>query len=383
MTRVVRRLLGAMVTIGSAAACAATVHAVWNTRSLRRPSHQPQPVDEPVAVLVPARDEARNIGACLDSLRAQAGVPELQIVVLDDQSTDATPDIVARHVAQDSRVRLVRGNGDPPAGWVGKTWACQRLADAVTSPDPASTPGVLVFVDADVRLEPPAVAAAVQLLRTSQLDLVSPYPRQVAVTAAERLVQPLLQWSWLTFLPLAAAERSPRPSLAAANGQFLVVDAAAYAAVDGHAAVASEVVEDVALVRALKRAGRSGVVVDGTWLASCRMYDDWPSLRDGYTKSLWAAFGSSAGALAVAGGLAVMYVLPPVAAVAGSRTGLVGYAAAVAGRAWVAHRVGGRVWPDALAHPMSVTVFGYLVTRSLQQRRTGALRWKGRPLPLG
>ncbi len=148
-------------------------------------------------------------------------------------------------------------------------------------------------------------------------------------SAAERLVQPLLQWSWLTTLPLRLAERSPRASLAAANGQFLVVDAQAYRSSGGHSAgsVRGAVLDDMALLRAVKASGGKGGVVDGTRLAVCRMYGDWAELRDGYTKSLWSAFGSKAGAGAVVAGLGMIYVVPPVAALTGSLTGLSGYLA--------------------------------------------------------
>jgi hypothetical protein len=121
-------------------------------------------------------------------------------------------------------------------------------------------------------------------------------------------------------------------------------------------------------------------VVDGTGLASCRMYDGWPALRDGYAKSLWSAFGSPAGAAAVVGGLALAYVVPPLAALHGSRVGLVGYAAGVAGRVVTARRTGGRPWPDALAHPVSVAVFGALVGDSLRRYRAGTLTVRGRQL---
>ena len=207
---------------------------------------------------------------------------------------------------------------------------------------------------------------------------MSPYPRQLAETVGERLVQPLLQWSWLTTLPLRLAERSPRPSLTAANGQLLVVDAAAYSRAGGHEAVRHEVLEDIALLRTLKSRGGHGTVTDGTALATCRMYDGWASLRDGYSKSLWAAFGSPAGAVAGLGLLATAYVVPPVAALRGCRVGLTGYAAAVLGRVVVARRMGGRVWPDTLAHPASVLALGALTGRSLLLHRRGALRWKGR-----
>jgi hypothetical protein len=110
------------------------------------------------------------------------------------------------------------------------------------------------------------------------------------------------------------------------------------------------------------------------------MYGSWPELRDGYTKSLWSAFGSPAGAAGVTGLLALAYLVPPLAALAGSRAGLAGYAAGVTGRIVAARRTGGRSWPDALAHPASVAVLAGLTARSVRGRRRGTLTWKGRGL---
>ncbi len=365
------RALNAATAAGSALAVAGLAHTLVNLRRLRVPPADPPPTAERVAVLLPVRDEAHQVAACVRAFLAQTGLRQMTVTVLDDGSTDGTADVVRREAAGDGRLRVITGAELPP-GWWGKPWACAQLAESVPDAD------VLVFVDADVVLEPHAVASSVALLRWAQLDLVSPYPRQLAESAAERLVQPLLQWSWLTTLPLRAAERSPRESLAAANGQLIVVDAAAYRRAGGHHAVRAELIEDVALLRAVKRSGGRGTVVDGTHLARCRMYDGWVELRDGYEKSLWAAFGSPAGAAAVTTGLLTAYVLPPVAALRGSRTGLVGYAAAVAGRALVGRRVGARVWPDALAHPASVATFGWLVARSVRAHRAGRLHAKGR-----
>jgi len=241
-------------------------------------------------------------------------------------------------------------------------------------------PTVLVFVDADVVLSPDAVAATVAALRSSGLDLLCPYPRQIAISLPERLVQPLLQWSWLTTLPLRLAESSSRPSLAAANGQLLAVDTSAYRRAGGHATVRAEMLEDIALLRAVKRSGGQGTVADGTHVATCRMYDGWPALRDGYAKSLWSAFGSPTGAAAAVGLLGLAYVVPPVAALRGSRAGLLGYLAAVTGRIVVGRRVGARVWPDALAHPLSMLTFSGLTTLSLLRHRRGTLHVSGRPL---
>ena len=368
-----RSLLHGLTALGSALAVAGTAHACWNLRRLRVPPPDPPPVAERVAVLLPVRDEAARVEPCLRSLLAQVGVRDLSVTVLDDGSTDGTADVVRGVAAGDPRVR-VRTGTPLPEGWWGKPWACAQLAD--TAPEAT----VLVFVDADVVLAPHAVAAAVALLRWAGLDLVSPYPRQVAVSAAERLVQPLLQWSWLTTLPLRVAERSRRESLAAANGQLLVVDATAYRRAGGHRSVRAEMLEDIGLLRAVKRAGGRGTVVDGTTLATCRMYDGWPALREGYAKSLWSAFGSPAGAVAVLSALGLAYVLPPLAALGGSRVGLLGYAAGVGGRAVVGRRVGSRVWPDALAHPASVVTLGWLTTRSLRGHRRGDLTARGRRL---
>jgi hypothetical protein len=372
-----------LVRVGTVLACCGTAHAVVNARLLRRPKDPTgallaRSCAVGVSVLVPARDEAAHIVAFLAAVRQQDCAAIAEVLVLDDESRDDTARL-AREVAHgDAHVRVLDG-ARLPAGWLGKPHACAQLAAAA---DPRTS--VLVFVDADVRLAPSAVAAAVELLESSGLDLISPHPRQLAGSVAERLVQPLLQWSWLTTLPLRVAERSARPSLAAANGQFLVVRRDAYERAGGHAAVRDEVLDDLALLRAVKRAGGHGVVVDGSALASCRMYTGWGELRDGYGKSLWSAFGSPAGAAGVVGVLALAYVVPGVAALRGSRVGALGYLAAVAGRVVAARATGGRWWPDALAHPVSILAFGWLTGHSVAVRRRRTLSWKGRYLgPIG
>ena len=343
------------------AVCALTLHTVINARLLRRPPPDLSTVDESVAVLLPLRDEVHLVEPCLRALLAQRGVNDLEVVVLDDGSTDGTADLV-RRVGGD-RVRLLTGAPLPP-GWLGKPHACHQLARA-TGAD------VLVFVDADVVPAPTAVAASVRLL--DGFDLLTPYPRIIADGLGPRLVQPLLQWSWLTFLPLRAMERSPRPSLAAAGGQFLAVRAAAYRRAGGHEAVRDKVLEDVELARAVKRAGGRIALADGSALATCRMYGTWRELVEGYTKSLWASFGHPAGAFSVVVLLLLLYVVLPLA---GGWIGVAGYLVGVAGRVVTARATGARAWPDALGHPLSVVLFGWLVVRSYRRRRT--VTWKGR-----
>ncbi|MFC4108042.1 glycosyltransferase family 2 protein [Micromonospora zhanjiangensis] len=374
-------MVGALVVAGAVGALSG--HTVVNAgRWLRRPGRPAGPVDEPVAVLLPLRDEADRVTPCLRALLAQREVPRLEIVVLDDGSTDGTADVVRAVAAGDPRVRLVTGS-PPPPGWLGKPYACQQLAGQV-GPDVTA----LVFVDADVVLARDAVAAAVTGLRAAGATLLSPYPRIVAGSAGERLVQPLLQWLWLTFLPLRAMERSARPSLAAAGGQFLVLDRAGYARAGGHAAVADKILEDIELARAVKRSGGRIALADGSRLASCRMYDSWAGLRDGYGKSLWATFGSPVAATAVVALLLLLYTAPPVLAGAALVAGepvaagvaLSTYLLGVAGRLVSARATGGRGWPDAFAHPLSVALLGWLTWRSYHLRRRRRLFWRGRPV---
>ncbi|MHA3704801.1 glycosyltransferase, partial [Jatrophihabitans sp. YIM 134969] len=321
MTHPLRTVGRPIVRAAAASSLATAALAVSNAHRLPRPPRGAV-TRRRVAVLVPARDEAADLAACLRTVVAQRGVDDLEVVVLDDESSDATGDLARR-----AGVRVLRGT-PPPAGWLGKPWACAQLA--ATVPDAE----VLVFVDADVRLAPDAVAGAVALLDAAALDLVSPYPRQVAIGPVERLLQPLLVWTWLSLLPLPAAHTAARASMAAANGQFLAVRRGVYDRAGGHAAVRGDVLDDVALARAVRRVGGTGGFVAGAGLASCRMYRGGAAARDGYGKSLARSVGGSTPASLAAAGVAVtIWTLPAVAAVAWrSPAGGLGWAAGVAGR---------------------------------------------------
>ncbi len=352
------RWLVAGCTVGAAAA---TALSLVNLRHLRRPDSSTS--TDTISVLVPARDEAERIGPTLASLRGLEGVAE--IIVLDDNSSDATAEMV-----EAAGLRVIRGTDEPPPGWLGKPWACQRLAEAASG-------DVLVFVDADVVLMPDAALSTAALL--SGLDLVCPYPHQVVSGVLQNLVQPLLQWSWLSFLPLRLAEDTSHPMLSAGNGQLLAVRRDAYVRAGGHAAVKDQVLEDLALVRQFKRTGHRTGMADGTALADCRMYRDDQELIAGYTKSLHDAFGP--GTVATLGAL---YLIPPTAALIAHdpwtrAIGVTGYAVAVAGRLAVAKRT--QQSPAACAaHPLSITALLWLYARSVRAHRSGTITWRGRSI---
>ena len=372
-----------MVRIGrlvvAAATCAAAgiaVHTAANLALLRRPRPDAPDVTEAVDVLIPARNERDHIERTVRSALAQQGVSQLRVTVLDDDSDDDTASIIES--ITDERLHLIRGTDGPPSHWLGKPWACMRLGTGASG-------SVLVFVDADVVLAPFAVRALVELMRGHDLDMAAPYPAQRSHSPLARLVQPLVTWSWAALLPLRWAEGSSRPSLSAANGQVLAMDAAAYREVGGHEAVHDEVIEDVALMRAFKVHGFRCATVDGSSLAECTMYSTDRELVDGYAKSLWNAFGGAAGSVAVGSLLGFTYLVPPIAmAMAPTRgtrmVGAIGYMAGVASRALVARRVGERVTPDAWLQPASITAFLALNLISWSRHRRGANTWKGRPV---
>ena len=357
-------------------AAALTVHTAWNLRHLRRPLAPESPISEKVAVLIPARDEETHIGPTLDSVRAQERVDHLEVHVLDDGSQDETARIAQSHAEADSRVHVHRYPDEaPPPGWLGKNYACARLGNSVDA-------DVLVFVDADVRLEPLAIASLVHELRSGGFDLVAPYPRQEARDPLERLVQPLLVWSWATTVPLRVAEDRQWASMSVANGQLIVFDARSYREIGGHESVRGDVIEDVALMREVRKAGLRAVTVDGSTIATCRMYESSTDLVDGYTKSAWRAFGGPVGSVVVNSLLVALYVVPAFAAIAGrgsTRTwGALGYAAGVSGRVVVARRTGERIWPDVLAHPISISAFAFINALSWWRHVNGTTKWKGR-----
>ncbi|MEV6773207.1 glycosyltransferase family 2 protein [Nocardia sp. NPDC051030] len=406
------RIRDTAVRAGTAIAVLGTAVALANRIGMRRLRVGAHPVIEPVTVCIPARNEADRLPALIADLRAQQGVPRLRVLILDDASTDDTYAAAQAAIGNDDRFMLAHNDIDPPPGWTGKTAACARLADLAgvgldeTStrlddsteigpaegdrpPNAADSAGVIVFLDADVRLHAGALAAAVGELRCARAALVCPWPRQRAESTMERLVQPLLSWSWGSTLPVPLANRSLRPSMAVACGQFLVFDATAYRAVGGHTAVADQVTEDLAIARELRRAGRRTTLVAAGRLAETRMYRSASELEAGYTRWLWSAYGGPAGTLAVGATAALAYWIPPVAALCGRgrirRIGLLGYAAAVSARLLARNTETGDT-PDrtdivaALAHPLAIAAYLRLSARSHRAHRRGTLSWKERPL---
>jgi chlorobactene glucosyltransferase len=256
-----------------------------------------------ISVILPVRNEASNVETCLRSLIAQNYPSEkLEIIVVDDNSNDATADIVRDIAARDGRIKLLQV-GALPAGWAGKPHACWIGALA-------SRAEYLCFVDADTIAAPDLLRCAIQGSRERQLDLLSLSPFQVLTHGLDRLVIPL------GFLALAVsgnrtgANRSESPDVSV-NGQFLLLRAERYFAVGGHSAVRDQICEDVALARLIKSAGLRVAILGGEALIKARMYRTAGELWEGFSKNVTQTFGGNTRTfLIAAGALALGWAAP-------------------------------------------------------------------------
>jgi len=325
-----------------------------------------------LSIIVPARNEEASLGDCLASLTAQTGVA-FEITVVDDGSADRT-----REIAQSfAKVRVI--SPEPLLdGWTGKNNAVVAGAKEARAP-------WLLFTDADTVHLPGSLARALAEAKREGADLLSYSPEQVAVTFAERAVMPVV------FAELAAKYppqkvREQNSGIAAANGQYILASRAAYDAVGGHAAVATEILEDVALARLFRNKGKHVNFRYGGDAVRTRMYRNWPQLRDGWTKNLallfphperlavqslflwfvaWSALG-----VAMSGATSQHFAWIPFAGI-----WLLLYR-----RIRVAHFSPAN---NLIAIAVGLPTFAYLLLRSKKAHANGQVSWKGRAYRTG
>jgi hypothetical protein len=255
-----------------------------NLRAYRPPPARPRVGPPPrVSVLIPARNEERSIGAALEAALASQGV-ELEVIVLDDHSEDATAPIVRRFASHDPRVRLLDGP-ELPDGWCGKQHACWVLAQSATH-------DLLLFLDADVRLAADGAARLVAFLQQSEADLVSGIPLQEVRTLPEKLVIPLIHFVLLGFLPLGRMRASRNPAYGAGCGQLFLAKRSGYAKVGGHAAIPTTLHDGIQLPRCFRAGGLVTDLCDATPIARCRMYHGGSELWRGLAKNATEGLGA-------------------------------------------------------------------------------------------
>jgi cellulose synthase/poly-beta-1,6-N-acetylglucosamine synthase-like glycosyltransferase len=361
---------------------------------------QAQPPQGSLTVVVPAYNEAANIGPCLSSLLAsEPPCSHWRVLLVDDDSSDDTVAIgrqaAAQALAEAGAVAerfAVLAAGPRPAGerWVGKAWPCSQAMEAVDS-------DWVLFVDADVRLQPTALRRALGQALAEQADLLSLAPRLSCGCLAEWMVQPIMVSLLGLGFPIEAAN-DPDSAVAFAAGPFMLFRRSAYEAIGGHRALAAEVVEDLALARRIKDTGHRLRYLLGLDAAELRMYANFPALWEGWTKNWLLGLGGNVPkALGAAAVVALMFsgpwLLAPTAtiaalALAAERTlllaalalAVLGIGLQLALRLWMRSQFALplRHWWLMGAGGMVVAAIGPV---SVWRTRTGrGWTWKGRPL---
>ena len=334
-----------------------------------------------VSICIPARNEAGNIGACVEAVLASRW-PSLEVIVVDDRSTDETAVRAREAGPDDERLFVVEGT-EPPPGWAGKPWACRRAAGEARGQ-------ILCFVDADVRLAPDAVAAMVDTMVSEDLRLLSAYGTWDLHSFWERTLIPAVGWLIRGAVDLDQVN-DPGLPVAFANGQLIAVERNTYDALDGHGSVRAEVLEDVRLAEQFKcRGHRIGMRV-APWAFQVRLYSHLGEIIRGYTKNLYEGMGRRP-SLAL-GAILFIFVgalLPWLLLILGLFTrGLLGWAipetpwlawcALVCGLQftfrWMLESRDGRSGWIAVAHPLANIMLSWILFRSMFAMET---QWKGR-----
>lgn len=346
----------------------------------RSRQHAPSDAYPPVSILIPARNEAEKITRCINSLLDQ-DYPVFEVLVLDDQSSDATPAILEKMAATNPRLRLLAGQ-PLPDGWLGKNWACTQLADQAQGE-------LLLFTDADTYYQPHALCALVDALTGEKADLLTGFPCQEMGSWGERLMVPFFSWAFLSFIPLFLAHRMKLPFLSSAVGQMLLFRRAAYQAIGGHFSVREHIAEDLSLVRQVKITGLRWRMTHIANLVCSHMYHGHQQAFHGFSKNYFAAFDFRLlPYLFVFGWLAIMFWHPLfILALFLSGVAPTAQPAALAVcislslTLWIIPywRLGFGV-RLALLYPVALFVIEGLALNSLWWSLTGQLSWKGRKL---
>jgi len=338
----------------------------------------PPKVAPEISIIVPARNEARQIEQCVRSLLAQ-DYPHFEIIVVDDRSEDDTAAIVARIANEDPRVRLIAGEA-LPSGWVGKPWALHQGARHASGE-------WLLFTDADTKHEPGATSASLGYARAHNLDVLSVLTDQVMVTPAERIFLPSVLWTIAFAIGSLAAINDPARKNALFNGQYVLARRRAYEAIGGHEAVRNEIAEDLELARRFKSDGRfRTALVNGNGLVHVRMYRSFGELWQGFVKNFWV--GARDQGLFAAIGIILLACVAPLTPLAlivalalhasiAAATLAIAMLCAMVGASPGMGRLGLGRWSSVYL-PIGITLVVAIFLSSITAHARGGVTWRGR-----
>lgn len=346
-------------------------------RALPRLDQAPSGEGPRVSVVIAARDEARHIAPAVHSVLSQ-DYARLEVVVVDDRSTDGTGPLLDRLAERHGRLRVLHVD-TLPAGWLGKNHALHRGASLATG-------DLLLFTDADVFMRPEAVRRAVGLLERDGLDHLAVAPRVHAGSPAATLVVAVFLVVFSTFFrPWKAADPSSRWYIGI--GAFNLVRTAAYRAIGGHRSIALRPDDDVRLGRALKSAGHRQAAASGTRLVEVEWYPTLGAMARGLRKNAFAVVEYRLGLVVAGTLLPVLFIFWPLAAIVLTdgltrwlNAGVVALGAATVADTARAHRL--PAW-TALFHPLGSLLLLWMVwAAAIRAVATGAIEWRGTRYPL-
>ncbi len=347
---------------------------IRNLLLYRRPVAAPATERPSISVLIPARNEEGSIEAAIRAALASVGV-DLEVIVLDDHSTDKTASLVRALAATDSRLRLASAP-TLPESWCGKQFACYTLSQLATN-------ALFCFVDADVRLAPDGLSRLAFEMKRRNAVLISGFPRQETRTILEQSLIPLMHFLLLGFLPLAAMRRNANPAFAAGCGQLMLVERNAYMQAGTHQAIHDSKHDGITLPKAFRRAGLRTDLCDATFVATCRMYTNAGEVVRGLLKNATEGIAAPARIVPFTILLLVGQVLPFLLLFGPFRRELVWMAIAFAYLPRLLAVIRFRQpLLGALLHPASVLLLLALQWWALARQLAGTpSSWKGRDYP--
>jgi len=353
----------------------ALIRTIVNLALIPRLRAADKPTREPlVSVIIPARDEARIIERTVRAFLAQ-DYPNLEIIVVNDRSADATGEIL--RTIDDERLRVIDGI-EPPAGWLGKPWALHQGSGLARGE-------LLLFVDADVVYAPAAIRAAVAHRELRGPVLLSLLPYFEMRGFGENAAMPMMAMTCFTFLPTWISNRTRFAALAIGGGTGNMIVREVYQAIGGHEALKDAVVDDVALARLVRHSGEATETVRADDLVSLRMYHGLAEVVEGFTKNAFAVFGRNyvVGTLIVIGSV-IFHILPYGLALAGDRIAMASVALITVTRLTLFRFLRYRLDNALLLHPVMVSIWTWIFLRSMWL--TGIRRrllWRGRTYDAG